>query len=433
MKQTLLVMGLGFQSPIPNVLYTGGLDIVVTYLYPLLPHESVIFVRALNSPRTISFNYAKNVHVHAVPVERWRSKDDRMFRVAEHSFDMIDAFDFVSTVVYERVLPLMPLMNRKNLILHAHDWMNAKAITILKEEYPDIKSVFSVHISVSRPVGVDYLELLKEIERHGLSTEVRARLGSLDRRLLLEAEGCENADIVHCVSKATAESVINAYGIPRKKVKVIYNGVDTNLYTPPTEADTERIATVLKKYGITKPFILSTGRFVAEKNHKGLLKAFQIFAEKNQDYSLAILGFDGYTYDELVKIREAMPENIRKRVVIRSADLRQDLPLLYRAADICCFPSTEEAFGIVALEAMASGSPVVVGDVGGLREVVDDSVNRKVGVRVDARSPELLAKALSEAVANRKTWGANARKYVVKKFSWKKIALKFQRLYESLA
>lgn len=432
MKPNLLVFGLGFQSQIPNVLYTGGLDIVVTYLYPLLPYKSLVFVRAINSPRTISFNYARNVSVNAVPIERWKSKDDRMFRVAEHSFEVIDAFDFVSTVVYERLLPMMLLMNRKNLILHAHDWMNAKAITIVKDCYPDIKSVFSVHISITRPPGLDYLGILREIEMHGMSSEIRARLGTLDRRLLLEAEGCENADIVHCVSNATAESVRSAYGIPRGKVEVIYNGVDTNLYTPPTDEDTEKIATVLKAYGITKPFILSTGRFVAEKNHKTLLKAFQIFSAKNPEYSLAILGFDGYTYDELVKIREAMPEEIRKKIIIRSADLRQDLPILYKAADICCFPSLVEAFGIVALEAMASGSPVVVGDVGGLREVIDDSANKKVGIRVDCRSPELLADALARTAANREAWGANARRYVVRRFAWKKVAQKFQRLYERL-
>ncbi|GEM_PF-3832721 len=427
----LIVFGLGFQTQVANVLYTGGLDIVVTYLYPLLPYQTLIFVRATNSPRTISFRHAENVRVNAVPVEPWRSLDPSSYWMAEGNQDIIQALDFVSSVVHERILPLSTFLRRNQTIVHAHDWMNAKAIEYMKEIF-DFPSVFSVHMSVQRPVGVDYLGLLRRAEREGMSPELKKEMGRLDRRLLLEARGCEEAELVHCVSKATAESVRAAYGLPRGKLKVIYNGVDTQLYRPPEEGEEKELEAVARKYGISRPFILSTGRFVAEKNHKTLLKAFTLFAKDHPNYSLAILGFGGYTYEELLKTRDALPEPLRKKIVIRNEDVRGDLPLLYRSASICCFPSLVEAFGIVALEAMASGKPVVVGDVGGLKEIIPDRVNGKVGIRVDCRQPEPLAEALARAAEKLEKMGKDGRRYVCTYFSWEKIARQFDRLYQKL-
>lgn len=426
----LLVMGLGFQAPVPKVLYTGGLDVVVTNLYPHIPHHSTIFVRATEGTRTISFDYKKNVHVNAVPIERQRGPDERMFRVAEHSQDLLDSLDFVSTVIYERILPTLCLMNKKEIILHCHDWLTAKAIPLLKA-HSDIPAVFSVHMSVPRPPA-DYLEILKVAEEYGLSPDLRSRIHAIDRRLLLEAQGCHEADVVHCVSSSTAESVVKAYDIPSKKVKVIHNGVDTSAYSPPTAKDQKEIERVLQRYGITKPFILSTGRFVWEKNHKNLLEAFKLFHKSHPEYSLAIMGFGGYTYDELVKIREGMQEKMKKKVVIHNQDIRPDVAALYKASDICCFPSLEEAFGMVAVEAMACGKPVVLGDVGGMREVIKDSVNGSVGLRVDARTPEVLAAGLEKAAASRDSWGKKARNYVVRNFSWDKIAQEYVKIYEKL-
>ncbi|MEW6221994.1 MAG: glycosyltransferase family 4 protein [Candidatus Hadarchaeota archaeon] len=430
-KPKLLVVGLGFQASVPNVLYTGGLDVVVTSLYPNVPLDSTIFVRATTGTKTISFDYRKNVHVNAVPLERHRSPDDRMFRVAEGSQDLVDALDFVSAVAHERILPTLHLMEPETLILHCHDWLTAKAIPIIKQ-HSDVPAVFSVHMSVPRPPA-NYLDILKVAEEYGFSPDLRSRVHAIDRRLFFEAQGCKEADVVHCVSNATAESVIKAYDLPKNKVKVIYNGVDTTAYAPPAPKEHKEMEKVIHKYGITKPYILSTGRFVWEKNHKNLMEAFKIFHKSHPDYSLAIMGFDGYTYDELVKIREEMPDKMRHKVVIQNADLRQDVAMLYKASDICCFPSLEEAFGIVALEAMACAKPVVVGDVGGLKEVIKDEINGRVGLRVDAKSTELLAAGLAKAVDNRETWGRNARNHVVRNFSWEKIAKEYVKLYDKLA
>lgn len=427
----LMVFGLGFQAHVGGVLYTGGLDIVVTYLYPHLPYKTLIFVRATHPTRTVSFRHAENVRVNAVPVEAWRSLDPSSYWVAEGNRDIISALDWVSSVVHERIFPLSDLLRRNHTIVHAHDWFNAKAIKYMKEAF-DFPSIFSVHMSVNRPTGVDYLGLLRRSERSGMTPELKKEMGNLDRRLLFEAEGCELAEFVHCVSKATAESVRTAYALPSKKIKVIYNGVDTQLYRPPEEGEEKELDAVAKKYGLKRPFILSTGRFVAEKNHMTLLRAFTLFSKDHPEYSLGILGFGGYTYEELIRTRDSLPETLRKKVIIKNEDIRNDLPLLYRSASICCFPSLVEAFGIVALEAMSSGKPVVVGDVGGLREVLPDRVNGRIGSRVDCRRPEPLAEALARAVERGEKWGRGARKYVLQHFSWEKIALQFDRLYQQL-
>jgi glycosyltransferase involved in cell wall biosynthesis len=255
---------------------------------------------------------------------------------------------------------------------------------------------------------------------------------SMDRRLILEAEGCANADVVHCVSNSVANDVRQAYGLPKGKIKVIPNGVDTDIYSPPSDADKGVIDEVLAKYNLRPPFILSSGRFVIEKGHKELVRAFVPFHKNHPEYSLAIFGFSGYTHGELMGARDKLPHETRRNVVIVNKDARDDLPYLYKACDIAAFPSHTEAFGLIAVESAACGKPIVVGDTGGLREIVNDEVNGKIGARVDGRDPQSIASGLEMAAQNKEKWGPAAREYAVKNFSWMEVARKYVEMYDGL-
>ena len=105
---------------------------------------------------------------------------------------------------------------------------------------------------------------------------------------------------------------------------------------------------------------------------------------------------------------------------------------LYRIADVCVVPSIYEPFGLVALEAMASGCPCIVADTGGLREVVPHD---EVGLRFRSRDPEALARWSSRVLTDgelRERLVAEASEHV-RSFDWADVAARTAALYEELA
>ena len=135
--------------------------------------------------------------------------------------------------------------------------------------------------------------------------------------------------------------------------------------------------------------------------------------------------------EELEKLSKKL--NIEKNVKF-SGFVDEDLkPLYYKAADIFCLPSTNmgESFGIVNLEAMACGIPIISSKLGGIPDIVKDMEN---GMLVKPGDPESLADALIFLLENddiRKKMGNDGRKKV-EEYSWMKIAEKTEGIYEKL-
>ncbi len=106
----------------------------------------------------------------------------------------------------------------------------------------------------------------------------------------------------------------------------------------------------------------------------------------------------------------------------------EDLPLYYNAADVCVVPSHHETFGLVALESLACGTPVVATRVGGMESVIRHGEN---GYLVDDNSPERLADSIASVVSGRPTQigAADAIRESVSGFGWSSIAEKIAREY----
>jgi glycosyltransferase involved in cell wall biosynthesis len=109
----------------------------------------------------------------------------------------------------------------------------------------------------------------------------------------------------------------------------------------------------------------------------------------------------------------------------------------YAASDVCVFPSVYEPFGIVCLEAMSMGKPVVVGARGvvGFKEQVLSSGVNQTGVHVNGEDPLDIAWGINQTLENpkkAKTWGANGRKRVLEYFTWRKVASETIKIYKSL-
>lgn len=193
----------------------------------------------------------------------------------------------------------------------------------------------------------------------------------------------------------------------KTKIVKIPNGVDLDKFSPEGK---------IAKVNLKKPLILSVGALEWYKFHDRTIKA----VESLPDASLLIIG----TGSQKEKLKRMGQVILGGRFQILSADY-QDLPQYYRAADLFLLPSwNRESFGIVYLEAMASGLPVVAPDDPPRREIIGDA-----GLFVDVESRDDYARAISQAL--NRSW-ANWPRRQAEKFSWNEIGQKYNQLFEEM-
>ncbi len=249
----------------------------------------------------------------------------------------------------------------------------------------------------------------------------------------VEKTAYENADGVIAVSEAMREDVHNLYGVPYERIRVIHNGIDLNQYRP-----TPNLA-VLKQYGIdpAKPFVLFVGRITRQKGIIHLVRAIKRIKSGVQ----VVLCAGAPDTPEIARemqdrVEEARRESGNPIVWIAQIVPKDDIITLYTHASLFVCPSVYEPFGIINLEAMACGTPVVASAVGGIKEVV---VQDKTGLLVpfepvgktefEPSDPERFANDLADAVNSLlddperlRRMGLRSRERVEHFFSWTSIA-----------
>jgi glycosyltransferase involved in cell wall biosynthesis len=204
---------------------------------------------------------------------------------------------------------------------------------------------------------------------------------------------------------------------------VIPNAVDVERFHPKVRGDAAR-----QRHGIgpEEPLILFVGRLVRHKGIEYLLQALH-----HVDARLLIVGTGDYA-PELRILTSAM--GLEDRVVFAGWVDSRELPSYYAACDLFVLPSVSrlEAFGIAALEAMASGKPVVVSDVPGVREVITDG---EEGLLAEPMDPLDLASKMRELLADsrrRRQMGQKGRRKVVKTFTVERVVDRLEEFYESV-
>jgi alpha-maltose-1-phosphate synthase len=246
-----------------------------------------------------------------------------------------------------------------------------------------------------------------------------------------ERTAIESADAVIAVSGAMREDILSCYpALDPAKVQVVHNGIDTTLYRP--DHGTE----VLGRIGLDagRPYVLFVGRITRQKGVPHLLRAVRDIDPAAQVVLCAgapdtpeIDREFRELYQELSRVREGVhwiPQMLPRPEVIQ---------LLTHAAAFVC-PSVYEPLGIVNLEAMACGTPVVASRVGGIPEVVDDG---RTGLLVDVDDDfeAGLARALDSVVGDpeaARRMGEAGRERAVEEFGWDAVARRTVRLYEDI-
>ncbi len=224
------------------------------------------------------------------------------------------------------------------------------------------------------------------------------------------------ADYIISVSNCAARFIEKIIGDHANNI-VIPNGVDVNKFYP-------------SKINFNNQIILFVGRLVYRKGVHILLKAFSIVAREFSDVKLRIVG-EGYMRGILQFLVQKY--DLNNRVEFLGKVSEDKLPEIYREAKIVVIPSLfRESFGIVALEAMASGKPVIASNIGGLSEIIIDNYN---GILIPPGDPELLADRIIELLNDDKLifkMGFYGRRIAVEKYSWNIIVKRILEIYNEL-
>ena len=290
-------------------------------------------------------------------------------------------------------------------ILHSHYWLSGVAGVELAWRW-DIPHVTMFHT----------LARLKQLA-HPEEQESQQRLDA--EQHLLQS--------VDCVIAATTDErtqLMRYCGAPMSSVQVIPCGVDLKLFVPYSQ----RQARIHLGLNTHQPLVLFAGRLDPFKGPDILLRAASMMEEQVQ---IVIVG-GSLTHDkDLQNLRRLASElDIEQRVQFLGAQPQHVLPYLYSAADVTVVPSYHESFGLVAVESLACGTPVVATRAGGLTTIVRNDEN---GYLVP-RCPGFFAERLDAIVSSPETKARLQReaRRSVHQFSWQSVATQVDDVYSDL-
>jgi D-inositol-3-phosphate glycosyltransferase len=256
----------------------------------------------------------------------------------------------------------------------------------------------------------------------------RARVTEHEAPLRLQAEHrlAREADRIVCASEHERHLLSRLYDADPERIAVVPCGVDLDLFHPEDKEAARRAL----GYNDER-IILFVGRIEPLKGIDILIGAAAQLAEESDCYVL-IVGGDRHSRRQVSHLQGLASDlGIGERVCFLGAVDHEKLPLYYNAADVCVVPSFYESFGLVALEAMACGTPVVASRVGGLTGTVRDG---ETGYLISWRCPEPFAERLELLLGNdalRRRFGEAARE-VVERYRWTNVAEAVAGLYGEL-
>ncbi len=232
----------------------------------------------------------------------------------------------------------------------------------------------------------------------------------------------KKASKVIAVSENTKSDIVKYFKIKENKIKVIYEGADSQFKII---NNNQKITEIKKKYNITKPFIFYTGVWRNHKNLVGLVKAFGVLKNKYKlNYQLVLGGKEDPYYPEVRKTWEKL--GLEKKIIRTGFIKQEELPLFYNAAEIFVIPSFYEGFGLIGLEAMACGTPVVSSNKTSLPEVLGDAA-----IYFNPNNPEEMAEKMKLVLTDKKLYNELREKGFrqIRKYSWERMGRETMEIY----
>src|SRR4051794_5852591 len=310
-------------------------------------------------------------------------------------------------------------------VVHCHTWYTHLGGILIKQAY-QVPLVVTIHS----------LEPLRPWKREQIG-------GGYDATCWVERTAIQMADAIVAVSQGTKADVLAHFDVDPARIHVIHNGIDASLYQATTATD------ALTRYGIRtdQPYVLFVGRITRQK---GIIHLVHALTEIDPAAQVVLCAGAPDTPEIAAEMEAAVAEVQARRpgiIWVQEMVPRDAVVELYTHAAVFCCPSIYEPFGIINLEAMACGTPVVASAVGGIPEVVvEGETGYLVPLEQQTESPfepvdparfsHDLATAVNRLLADpalRARMGEAGRRRVEDHFTWSAIARRTADLYEKLA
>ncbi|MED1782201.1 DUF1957 domain-containing protein [Brevibacillus fortis] len=384
------VLMLAWEFP-PHVV--GGLGRAVYDLARHLVQQGIVVHVLTRASDSCSIDETmEGIHVHRLPTYIPQEQADFLSWVFQLNLAMVDAASQLWSI------------GVRPDVIHAHDWLVSWAAIELKQRH-------------SLPL-VSTIHALEHGRHQGIHTPLQRRIHECERSLT------QSSDSIIVCSKYMESEVVRLFGTPPSQLRVIHNGVDL-IPLPDVNREQLRQELVIGD----GPVLFFVGRLVQEKGVHLLMEAMARLRDDFPHAKLLVAG-RGPMQDEWKQLVHQMGLSEQVRFLGFVDDVRRNE--LFALADVAVFPSLYEPFGIVALEAMALGTPVLVADTGGLREIVRHGEN---GAMMYTGDPESLTNQLRWLLRDpdqRHQLAQTAKQDVKQFYNWTILASQTIEIYRSL-
>lgn len=391
---------------------TGGMNVYIRELSRELGRRGVrvdVFTRRQDtrSPDVVPFGEnARVIHLEAGP---------------RRSIDKYEVLDYLPEFTCN-LQRFRALNGAAYDLIHAHYWLSGRVASVLKEVWGvPMVAMFHTLAQVKNQVATD---------RSEREAEVRAEI---------EGRMMASANSIIAATDEDRTHMLRLYRASARNIAVIPGGVDLRLFRP------SAVKAARQRLGLPAnvPVVLFVGRLQRQKGIDILLEAFSLLASESQrgrEAQLLVVGgmpskaTEGRSAEERQAhhlTRLARQFDIAERVHFIGAVKQELLPLYYSAADVTVMPSAHESFGLVAVESLACGTPVVASRVGGLTTIVRD---QETGYLVPWRHPRLFAERIAAVLEDRSSRGRmrRAARDSARRFSWSDVADQVLVRYQQL-
>lgn len=300
---------------------------------------------------------------------------------------------FLSFILSAFLSAVWLVLSRRISLIHCHWWIPSGISGYLASILTGKPLIITSH-------GTDVTLLEKSPAYTGIASRVYRRAGA-----------------VTAVSSFLGRSISKLTGISVERITVAPMPFNLDKFSSQGGARRE------------KGYILSAGRLNEQKGMEYLIKAGKILKDMDYEFKMVLLG-DGPLRSRFERLVDEL--GLERYVELPGAVLHSEIPSYYKKAEIFVLPSVNEGFGVVLVEALASGVPVIGANSGGITDIIKDG---DTGLLVKPKDEFSLAQALKKFLDNpqlaRET-AERGRKYIMDNFSPDAIASKFEKIYSGV-
>ncbi|MDO9578467.1 MAG: glycosyltransferase [Candidatus Cloacimonadales bacterium] len=285
--------------------------------------------------------------------------------------------------------------NKEFDIIHAHTLLPSGYVAYKLSKLRNVPYIVTTH-------GADFYKCISHVSK------LRNIKPYCNKEISMVREVLQNANSIICVSNKFAEDVSTF--CPNAKIQIIPNDYRSDIFFPQDKLLCRKELRIPNN----KKIIISVGNFVEVKGHKYILQALPAIIDKHKDILLLLIG-GGELKKKYIKTCEQL--NLKKHVRIMDRLKHEELAIWYNIADIFVLPSVNETFGVVLLEALACGLPVIATSTSGPSQIISDSID---GLFVPIKNSNAISETVNYLFSNEETlkkMSKNALQNIQNKYS----------------